>query len=731
MRLPLLFRPAACLLAALTFSSAFAQIPTWSVVNTGLDATFGDAGKGVLAPKTSGFTGIAFGNGLFVALGASYNEDVIRWATSPDGLVWTGRSQVIGAGSTSYSESGVHFQNGKFVFFAAHSVSGVARTFVYSSTDGLTWTSSTVVDGRPGFSEFDSTGGVTVLASHNGAQFASPNLTTWNSSPVVAGGSGYDHLDVAAGNGKFISSINGFGGKFYTSSDAATWTPLSTAAVIGGGFVEFGNGMFILKGDNLYRSTDLVSFTKLTAVVAPSNWYPPGGAPRFINNLFVAPTVDLNNGGLGYVSSTDGEHYTPLGYYPNAPASVAGTNRSYYHADIAYGNGRYVIAGFDRTATFSGDTYLPLIIAGVGYDAPQPPVITTQPQPSNAVIGGSATFSAGAIGTGFTYQWYFNNVAIAGATSATYTISVVSSGNAGSYKVSITNASGTTFSNIVTLTLVSASNAGRIVNLSVRSSAGTGAQTLIVGVVVGGSGVSGSKQALVRAIGPTLTGYGVGGALVDPIMTLYQGTTIVAANDNWAGDSQIIAIANQVGAFALPSTTSKDAAFYSPAVNAGIYSVQITGANSSTGVALAEIYDATPNSSFTATTPRLINVSARTQVGTGDQILIAGFVVGGSTSRSVLIRGIGPTLTGYGVGGALADPKLELYQGTTLIAQNDNWAGTTALSTAFTATGAFALDPTSKDAAILVTLPPGVYSAQVSGVGGTTGIGLVEVYEAP
>jgi hypothetical protein len=124
-------------------------------------------------------------------------------------------------------------------------------------------------------------------------------------------------------------------------------------------------------------------------------------------------------------------------------------------------------------------------------------------------------------------------------------------------------------------------------------------------------------------------------------------------------------------------------------------------------------------------------VSARTRVGTGDDILIAGFSISGSTNRTVLIRAIGPTLATFNVPGALANPRLELYSGANRILENDDWGGTAVLTTAFSAVAAFALPADSRDAAILVTLAPGSYTAQVSGVGSTTGVALVEVYEVP
>ena len=276
----------------------------------------------------------------------------------------------------------------------------------------------------------------------------------------------------------------------------------------------------------------------------------------------------------------------------------------------------------------------------------------------------------------------------------------------------------------------------RLSNMSVRIGAGTGDNTLIVGFVVGGAGTSGSKPLLIRGVGPTLATYGVTGTLADPSLALIpQGAgTPLATNDDWAGDAQLTSVGNMVGAFPLSSAASKDAALYlTPA--SGVYTVQVTGMGGATGIALAEIYDAS-STSYNSTTPRLINLSARAQVGTGDGVLIAGFVVEGTASRTVLIRAVGPTLGTYGVGGVLADPQLELTQainGTNVVvASNDNWAGDAQITSVANTVGAFALSSaSSKDAAILVTLPPGIYSAKAAGAAGSTGVALIEVYEVP
>jgi hypothetical protein len=140
---------------------------------------------------------------------------------------------------------------------------------------------------------------------------------------------------------------------------------------------------------------------------------------------------------------------------------------------------------------------------------------------------------------------------------------------------------------------------------------------------------------------------------------------------------------------------------------------------------LVEAYDLGSGNS-----PRMINVSARNQVGTGDNILIAGFNIAGTGAKQVLIRAIGPKLATFGVEGFLADPKLEVYSDAGVkLNENDNWAAS--LATTFTAVGAFPLDAGSRDAAIVMSLQPGSYTVQVQGADGGTGEGLVEIYEVP
>jgi hypothetical protein len=349
------------------------------------------------------------------------------------------------------------------------------------------------------------------------------------------------------------------------------------------------------------------------------------------------------------------------------------------------------------------------------------PTIATQPVSRTVEAGENTTFSVAATGAAtLTFQWKKDGVAVPGATSPTFTLANVQKTNAGNYTVVVANSAGSATSNAATLALVPES---RLVNLSVRSAAGSGSQTLIVGFVITGSG---SKQLLLRGIGPTLGSYGVSNALADPLLRLFNSSGVqVQANDDWGGSAELNTTFASLGAFALPAA-SKDAALFTP-LAAGPSTFHIV-ANSGTGVALAELYDA----DSAAETAQLVNISARTQVDTGDKILIAGFVITGNVPKTVLIRGLGPTLTPYGVTGALADPQLKLYNSGVLVTSNDDWGGTADLKSVFATVGAVSLvSDTSKDAALLVTLPPGAYSAQVSGVNSTTGVGLVEVFAVP
>ena len=361
-----------------------------------------------------------------------------------------------------------------------------------------------------------------------------------------------------------------------------------------------------------------------------------------------------------------------------------------------------------------------------------PPIITTQPVSRSVAAGVGTTFSVSAIGTGtLSYQWRQDGVPIVGATSAALTLNGAQAGNAGSYTVVVTNSTGSVTSTAAILTV----NFSRLTNLSVLTTVTASTPLFTVGTVIGGTGTSGSQPLLVRAAGPSLTPFGVTGPLADPRLVVFSGQIITASNDDWSGTAALSAAFAQVGAFAYTSVASKDSAVYNPAMPAGAYTVQVSGVGGATGAVIAELYDATPTSAFTAATPRLINLSVLKQINVGE-ILTAGFVIAGSATKNVLIRAVGPALGGapFNIPGVMADPQLVLYQSGVVapLTSNNDWGGGTALATAFASVGAFAFsNATSKDAALLVTLQPGNYTAQVTGVNGSAGLALVEVYEVP
>ncbi len=240
---------------------------------------------------------------------------------------------------------------------------------------------------------------------------------------------------------------------------------------------------------------------------------------------------------------------------------------------------------------------------------------------------------------------------------------------------------------------------------------------------------AGGQHLLIRAIGPTLADHGITHALGDPRLTLYSGPTAIGGNDNWGtadNAADIAAAARTLGAFPLDAT-SADAVAYT-GFDPGPYTAYVTGSAADNGLVLLELYNTA------STQSRLVNLSSRADAGSGENVLVAGFSLAGNGARTLLIRAVGSKLAEFGVKNVMANPALTLFTGTTPILHNDDWSDAPdldALVAASSAVGAFPLNDGSLDAAMLVTLMPGIYTAQARGEAGTTGNVLVEVYAVP
>lgn len=373
------------------------------------------------------------------------------------------------------------------------------------------------------------------------------------------------------------------------------------------------------------------------------------------------------------------------------------------------------------------------------------PAFTVQPVSQTITAGATVVFTAAASGAPTpTYQWIRGSttpgagtpVLIPGATKPTLVLTGAAA-VAGNYSVIATNSVNAVTSKAATLSVITTSNPGHLKNLSVLSRITATEPSFTVATIIGGGTGSTAKPLLVRAVGSSLVAYGVADLLADPRLTLYQNESVFASNDDWSTVTGLANVFTTAGAFVL--TSPREAAAYNastPAASTGSkYSVLVGGADGQTGNVLAEIYDATPGTTVATTAPRLLNVSVLKQVPAGD-LLTAGFVIQGDTSLTLLVRAIGPGLSPY-VDKAtplLADPQVEVFDlnsgPAVSLARNDNWGGDASLQTAIASVGAFPIANTgSKDSMLLLSLRPGSYSAQASGVGGTGGTAIVEVYE--
>jgi hypothetical protein len=255
---------------------------------------------------------------------------------------------------------------------------------------------------------------------------------------------------------------------------------------------------------------------------------------------------------------------------------------------------------------------------------------------------------------------------------------------------------------------------GQLLNISSRLYTGSGDNNLIAGFIITGTD---SKKLIIRALGPSLTAYGVSGALSDPTLELHDQTgAIIAINDNWKDTQQAQIVATNFA----PADDRESAIMATLAP--GAYTAIARGAAGSAGIVLLEVYDLDRNANA-----RLGNMSARGFVDLGDNLLIGGAILGGGNSgvNVVIARALGPSLGAFGIQNAMQDPILELHnQDGTLVDSNDDWkqGNQQAILDRHLAPS------DDRESAIFAILPPGAYTAIVRGQNDSTGIALVEFY---
>lgn len=432
------------------------------------------------------------------------------------------------------------------------------------------------------------------------------------------------------------------------------------------------------------------------------------------------PTLQWQKGGTN-ISGQTGTSLT----LNNVQSSDAGTY------NVVATNSAGTVTSNNATLTVNSVVTAPNSPAGAGAYASGATEVTLtwRPPGSGATVTGYKIERAidTAFGTGLT------TFTVATA-STSYVDTTAAAGTTYYYRISATNTGGAS-SPTSTLTVQTPGSVGtgasEFINISSRAYCSTGNSVTIGGFVVSGSS---PKRVLVRAVGPTLTTQGLGSSevLADPVIELHSGASILATNDNWTDNaSAITTLSAQVGAAPLSSTDTTSAAMI-VTLNPGVYSFIASGKNNTSGIVLIEVYDADspPSGSL------FVNIATRAYASTGNNVTIGGFVVNGGKAKQVLVRAVGPTLTTQGIGQTevLTDPTLSLYSAGSVIATNDNW-GDNANASEIVSTGArigatpFAAGDTASSA-LLIKLLPGIYSFIASGQNNTSGIVLVEVYDA-
>ncbi|MFT7685382.1 MAG: cyclophilin family peptidyl-prolyl cis-trans isomerase [Candidatus Azotimanducaceae bacterium] len=251
----------------------------------------------------------------------------------------------------------------------------------------------------------------------------------------------------------------------------------------------------------------------------------------------------------------------------------------------------------------------------------------------------------------------------------------------------------------------------RLQNIATRGFVGTGDNVLIGGLIIGGTE---PKTVIIRAKGPSLAEAGVSNTLPNPKVVLFSGSVVIDENDDWQEHANMNLIPENLQ----PSNVQESVIFRT--LEPGAYTAIVLGVNDEEGIGLVEVFELDDTG-----VNRLENIATRGLVGTGDNVLIGGLVISGTQNKKVVIRAKGPSLESAGVAAFLGDPEMIVLSGSTVIASNNNWRDDVQKDQI-----PLSLQPSEDlEAALFTELAPGAYTVIVSGVGGTTGIGIFEVFE--
>jgi autotransporter-associated beta strand protein len=652
--------------------------------------------------RTSFFGTSTAGNAIFVNKGNAVSNGLggrtffNDFATAANGtFVNNGGISEQGGGVTFFFASssagnGAFTNNGGAAFFAGGSVSFLETSTAGSAT--FTNNGGTGVGGDTGgttlFDETSSASNAILIANAGsgagtGGEIFFLDNSTGDTARVKVFGNGDLDLSLHNAPGVTIGSLEGSGNVFLGARNLTVGSNnLSTTfsgviqdgglnGGVGGSLTKIGSGTVILSGANTHTGPTTISAGKLSVDGSSTN----------------AVTVD-NGGTLGGTGTVSGTVTV------NAGAALSGGNATTASGSLTVGG----------NLTLNSNSVIEL---GLGASGAHSSLIRT---------GGTWTFASNQafalISPGSPLGMYDNIITgLAGDPGGTASWTVTTPGFVGTFTY---DGAGSIDLIITVAPNPSPTPAAQALNLSTRMRVQTGDNVGIGGFIITGTA---PKHVLLRAIGPSITG--LPGVLADPVLELH-GPFATITNDNWMDDPVQTAAILATG---LAPTNNLESAI-DTTLNPGAYTAVVRGKNNTSGIGLIEAYDLSQ-----AVLAKLANISTRAFVGTANDIVIAGFVLGNNSGNDrIVVRGLGPSLTASGVANALANPTLELRDSNgALLVGNNDWQDDPAQAAELTAAG---LAPTNNlESGIAATLPPGLYTALLAGQNNGTGNGLVEVYD--